>query len=134
MEFQRPNYNASEATTTLLKSYRARRENFHAFNDYDRAMAHMRHSVGTNIAILGEPLKGIAEKLFDVTDKGYFLFQVCEWKLDYLAEALIHAIDVKNPIALANNTRGLIEHLAALFALIKELERLERALRGQPRP
>ena len=131
MEFHQPGYNATEAATILLNAYRERRESFHALNDYDKAMAHMRHSVGAKIATLGEPLKGIAAKLFDVTDKGFFLFQVCEWKLDYLAAALIHAIDAKNPLALANNTRGLVEHLAALVAVIKELERLEHALRGQ---
>ena len=57
--------------------------------------------------------------------------KVCGWKIDYIAEALIHSIEAKNPISLANNTRALIEHLAALVATVKELQKLLAKLRGQ---
>lgn len=124
-------YNAAEAATILLRDYRERRQAFHAFDDYDKAMSNMRHTASAKIDKLDEPLKTIATKLFSITDKGFFLFQVCEWKLDYLAEALIHAIDAKNPLALANNARALVEHLAALVAIVEELELLEISLRGQ---
>lgn len=36
-----------------------------------------------------------------------------------------------NPIALANNTRALVEHLDALVAVAKELDRLAQAVHGQ---
>ena len=124
-------YNATEAATILLKDYRERRQAFHAFDDYDRAMSDMRHTTSARIHGLNEPLKTIAARLLSITDKAFFLFQVCEWKLDYLAEALIHAIDAKNPLALANNARALVEHLAALAAIVQELERLEDGLLGQ---
>lgn len=124
-------YNATESATILLKAYRERRQGFHSFDDYDQRMAHMRSSATAKIAKLDEPLKTIASRLFNVTDKGFFLLEVCEWKLDYLAEALLQSIDAKNPLGLANNARALVEHLAALVALIKELERLEGSLRGQ---
>jgi hypothetical protein len=99
------NYNAAEAATILLKDYRGRRRAFRAFDDYDKAMAHMRNNASARIEKLDEPLKTIATRLFSITDKGFFLFQICEWKLDYLAEALIHAIEAKNPLALAINAR-----------------------------
>ena len=126
-----PCYDAAESATLLLRAYRERRQGFHLFDDYDKTMARVRASASARIATLDDPLKAIASRLFDVADKGFFLLQVCEWKLDYLAEAIVHAIDAKNPIALANNTRGLVEHLAALITLIKEFERLEERLRGQ---
>jgi|GEM_PF-1173971 len=124
-------YNATEAVAILLRDYRERRQAFHAFDDYDKAMSDMRQTASTKIDRLDEPLKTIASRLFSITDKGFFLFQVCEWKLDYLAEALIHAIQAKNPLALANNARSLVEHLAALVAIVEELEQLEINLRGQ---
>lgn len=127
-------YNAAEAATILLKNYKERRQVFHAFNNYDKSMDTMRSSAGSKIAKLEEPLKRIASRLFDVMDKGFFLFRVCEWKLDYFAEALLHAIEAKNPLSLASNARGLVEHLAALVALIQELEKLERSLQGKKMP
>src|SRR6266581_4585076 len=131
MADSRLDYNATEAVTILLKDYRERRQEFHAFDDYDKAMAQMQDTGRAKIEKLNEPLKTLASRLFSATDKGFFLFHVCEWKLDYLAEALIHAIEAKNPLALANNARALVEHLAALVAIVKELERLEKNLRGQ---
>jgi len=131
MADNQPDYNAAEAATILLKDYRERRQPFHGLDDYDKAMTHMRNTASAKIEKLDEPLKTIATRLFSTTDKGFFLFQVCEWKLDYLAEALIHAIDAKNPLALAINTRALVEHLAALVAIAEELEQLESSLRGQ---
>ena len=76
-------------------------------------------------------MKSIASRLFLIADKSFFLFQVCAWKIDYLAEALIHSIEAKNPIALANNVRALVEHVAALVAITKELEKLIQRLQGQ---
>lgn len=125
------NFNATEAASVLLRDFRERRLAFHAFDEYDNAMAQMRTSASGKIDELQEPLKSIASRLFSITDKGFFLFQVCEWKLDYLAEALIHAIEAKNPISLANNARALVEHLAALVAIAKELEKLQERLHGQ---
>lgn len=125
------NYNATEAAIVLLNDYRQRRQEFHAFDDYDQAMKQMRKSASGKIEALKEPLKSIASRLFSITDKGFFLFQVCELKLDYIAEAIIHAIEAKNPIALANSARALVEHLAALIATVKELEKLQERLHGQ---
>lgn len=131
MADNQPDYNAAEAATILLKDFRERRQAFHALDDYDKAMTRMRNTASVKIEKLDEPLKTIATRLFSTTEKGFFLCQVCEWKLDYLAEALIYAIDAKNPLALANNTRALVEHLAALVAIVEELEKLENSLRGQ---
>lgn len=104
------NYNATEAAIALLRDFRARRLLFHAFDQYDEAMKQMRTSASEKIETLDDPLKSIASRLFSITDKGFYLFQVCEWKLDYLAESLIHAIEAKNPLSLANNARALVEH------------------------
>jgi hypothetical protein len=124
-------HTAAEGAAILLRDYRERRKAFHALDDYDKAMSDMRRTASAKIDKLGEPLKTVAARLFSVTDRGFLLFQVCGWKLDYLAEALIHAMDVKNPLALANNARALMEHLAVLVAIVEELEELEVSLRGQ---
>ncbi|SDO86800.1 hypothetical protein SAMN04487957_1145 [Halomonas shengliensis] len=125
------NFNAAENAILLLKDFRERRAAFQAFDEYDKAMSQMRTNATEKIDKLEEPLKSIAFRLFSIADKGFFLFQVCEWKIDYLCEALIHAIEAKNPISLANNARALVEHLATLVAIAKELEKLQERLRGQ---
>jgi hypothetical protein len=124
-------FNATQAAIILLNDYRQRRQKFRVYDDYDQTMKQMRDSASENIEALEEPLKTIASRLFSIADQGFFLFQVCEWKIDYIAEALIHSIEAKNPIALANNTRALIEHMAALVAIVKELQKLLAKLRGQ---
>jgi len=127
-----PEDTASPATLIgLLREFRADRDKFHVFDDYDASMARMRTTVSEQIEKLRDPLKSVASRLFMVTDRGFFLLHVAEWKIDYLAEALIHAIEVNNPIALANNTRGVVEHIAAMVAVLRELETLETTLRGK---
>jgi len=131
MEDSCTGFNAAQAAIIVLNDYRQRRQEFRAYDDYDQAMKQMRESSSGKIEALEEPLKSIASRLFSIADQGFFLFQVCEWKIDYIAEALIHSIEAKNPISLANNTRALIEHLAALVATVKELQKLLAKLRGQ---
>lgn len=76
-------YDASQAAIILLKDYRERRQEFHAFDDYDAVMTHMRENAAEKIEKLDEPLKTIASSLFSAADKEFFLFQVYEWKIDY---------------------------------------------------
>ncbi len=94
-------------------------------------MSQFRGTVSAESQKLPEPLRTIATRLFLIADSGFFLFHVCAWKIDYLAETLIHAIDANNPIALANNTRALVEHIAALIAVSDELEALANRLPGK---
>lgn len=124
-------YNAAQAAIILLNDFRQRRRDFHVFDEYDQTMKQMRENASEKIEGLNQPLKSIASRLFSIADQGLFLFQVCGWKLDYICEALIHSIEAKNPIALANNVRALVEHLAAFVAIVKELEKLIMKLRGQ---
>ena len=116
-------FNAAQNAIILLNDYRKRRQEFRVYDDYDQTMKEMREGASAKIEALEEPLKSIASRLFSIADQGFFLYQVCGWKIDYIAEALIHSIEAKNPISLANNTRALIEHLAALVATVKELQK-----------
>lgn len=115
----------------LLEKYCERREEFRQFDEYDAVMAQARAVVAHKVDLLREPLKGIAARLFNIQDQGFFLLQVCEWKIAYIADALIHAINTGNSLALANNTRALIEHLGGLVAVARQLDRLGRELRGK---
>jgi len=123
--------NTADEVIRLLKDYRERREKFRISDEYDEAMAGMRGSARSKIEKLDEPLKKIASRLFDIIDRGFFLYQVCDWKLDYLAAASIQSIESKNPLALANCVRALLEHLAAMLALVEKLKILEKGIHGQ---
>lgn len=124
-------YSATEAATLLLIEYREHRQTFRVFDDFENAMTQMRESAERGLCDLDEPLKTVAERLLKICNDGFFLVQVCEWKISYIAEALVHSIERQNPISLANNARALIEHVAALVFIFESLEKLRANLAGQ---
>ena len=124
-------YTAAEAATLLLRDYREHREKFRVFDDFEKTMAPMRESAEKGLCNAGEPLKTVAERLLKICNDGFFLIQVGEWKINYIAEALLYSIERQNPISLANNTRALIEHVAALVFVFESLEKLCASLAGQ---
>jgi hypothetical protein len=95
---------APEAATLLLREYCEHREHFRVFDDFDNAMARMQSSVDKSLEQSREPLKTVAERLFKLSRDGFFLVQVCEWKITYITDALLHAIETRNHLSLANNT------------------------------
>ncbi|HXV84922.1 MAG TPA: hypothetical protein VEG60_34180 [Candidatus Binatia bacterium] len=122
---------ASEAATFLLREYCDHREHFRMFDDFESAMTAMQTSVDRNLDRTKEPLKVFAQRLFKISRDAFFLIQVCEWKITYIAQALLHAIQTRNHVSLANNTRALIEHVAALVFVLDSLGKLRNSLQGQ---
>jgi hypothetical protein len=131
MNHQQKSSGPGESAAILLREFREHREQFHVLYDFDDAMSGMRQSVEERLGIVSGPLKTVAERLFKISRDGFFLIQVCELKISYIAEALLHSITVENPLSLASNTRGLIEHLAALMLVVQTMEKLGEALEGQ---
>ncbi|MGE0086033.1 MAG: hypothetical protein AB7S75_16615 [Desulfococcaceae bacterium] len=125
------NYTATEALELLLTDFRERRKNFSFLCNYDDSMMKMRKNYQQKINQISEPLKFIAEELFEIADQSFFLFQLIEWKIDFLAEGLLHAIQSKNPLSLANNARALVEHIASISGIGYEINQLENSLLGQ---
>lgn len=118
--------NEKETLRLLLNNYIERKQEFAILNDYDSSMQSLRSEYAIKMSTLIDPLKSIAEKLFEISDKSHFLFIVIEWKIDHIVSALIHAIDTQNPISLANNARALLEHVSSIVGLGKELMKLEK--------
>lgn len=125
------NPTATEALVLLLNDFRERKKKFTAICDYDGSMKQMREKFNQQIETISNPLREVAKKLFEIADQSFFLIQVVEWKIDYLADALIHAIKSENPISLANNARALVEHVATLAGIGSEIDCLEESLKGQ---
>lgn len=94
-------------------------------------MERSRNALTTRSKGADDRVRVVADRLFKVTEQGMFLYEVYQWKIDYIAEALIHAIQTGNPISLANNARALVEHVAALVLVLRELEMLEERLHRQ---
>ena len=124
------NYTATEALE-LLCDFRDRKKSFSAFFNYDDSMKQMRQRYHQKMESISDPLKAVAKELVEIADQSFFLLQVVEWKIDYLAEALLYAIRSKNPLSLANNARALVEHIASISNLGAELSHLEESLKGQ---
>ena len=121
----------TEALTRILREFREERNQFKVFEDFDLAISGMQESVDRDLATTPEPLRTIASRLFRIARDECFLIQVCEWKIHYVADALLHAIESHNPVSLANNARALIEHFAALTFIAVSCENLVTALDGQ---
>jgi len=115
----------------LLREYCEHREHFRVFEDFDAAMAAMQASIDKNLDQTAEPLKSVAQRLFKISRDAFFLIEVCEWKITYIAKALLHTIETRNHLSLANNTRALIEHVAALVFILDSLGKLRNSLQGQ---
>ena len=94
-------------------------------------MSGTHESIDRGLARTAEPLKTVVQRLFKICNDGFFLVQVCEWKISYIADALLHAIESQNPVSLANNSRALIEHIAALTFVAETLDKLGASLEGQ---
>jgi hypothetical protein len=122
---------APEAAMLLLREYCEHREHFRMFDDFEAAMTTMQASVDKNLDRTREPLKTVSQRLFKISRNAFFLIQVCEWKITYIAQALLHAIETRNHLSLANNTRALIEHVAALVFVLDSLGKLRNSLKGQ---
>lgn len=120
-----------ERAAHVLREYCDHREHFRIFDDFDSAMAAMQRAVDRSLDQTSEPLKTVAQRLFKITRDALFLIQVCEWKITFVAKAISHAIDTHNPLSLANNTRALIEHVAALVFILAALGKLRKSLAGQ---
>src|SRR6266540_3237423 len=100
--------NATDTAASLLREYKEHREKFRIFDDFEQATSKLRESVERGIETTPEPLKTVTNRVFRICLDGFFLIQVCEWKINYIAEALLHSIETRNPISLASNARGLI--------------------------
>ncbi|MEZ5326650.1 MAG: hypothetical protein R3F19_16505 [Verrucomicrobiales bacterium] len=124
-------YTAKEGLMILVRDFRDRQQKFEYLNDYDAAMQNARERNLEKSAGLQEPLKSIAQKIFDICDQTHFFFHVLHWKIDYLAEGLEHALKVENPMSLANNARSLVEHIATFSTVGQRIAKLESDLEGQ---
>ncbi len=124
-------HSTTESLTRILREFREERIQFKVFDDFDRAMSAPQESVDRNLETTLEPLKTVASRLYRIARDECFLIQVCEWKINYVADALLHAIESKNPVSLANNARALIEHVAAFTFVAVSCESLVTVLDGQ---
>lgn len=125
------NNTAAKNLIRKLDEFRRNQSKFKVFDKYDEVTGTAQSGAEEKIKLLDEPLRSVATRLFHISSEATFLVLVAKWKIDFLAEALIHAIEVKNPVSLANDTRALLEHLAALEAVVKEIDKLRKDLRNK---
>ena len=76
-------------------------------------------------------LYALALRLTKCGHDGYFVIRVCLHKISQLVQALCRAIEDNNAISLANNTRALVEHAAALAYVGQKMIDLISGLGGQ---
>ena len=124
-------YTAKEGLMILIKGFLDTQQGSEPFGDYDATMKALRERHQESMAYVEEPLTGIANHLFEVSDQAHFVFQVLNWKIYYLAKGLGHAIETENPMTLAINARSLLEHIATCSSVGRRIQKLESDLDGQ---
>jgi len=73
MSVETTQYTAPEAAMLLLREYREHRNQFRFLDDFDQAMSRMDDSVSKGLQLTREPLRTIAQRLFNVSKNGFFL-------------------------------------------------------------
>jgi hypothetical protein len=119
-----------EATRQALENYRqGANATFAPLNDF---AARLQDAEPDFSAAKADPeVAQIAHRIWNTAKDFSFLYRVAELKMDWIAQALLDGLRAENPLSIANTTRALLEHLAALNFLVTRARRLLDGLQGQ---
>lgn len=73
----------------------------------------------------------VAKNLLTISYDALFVHEVCGWKLLHLVRALAHAIESDNPVSIANNSRAMLEQVAAIAMVNSIVDKLLSDLENQ---
>lgn len=76
-------------------------------------------------------LAEVAKSLLTISYNALFVHEVCGWKLLHLVRAQAHAIESDNAVAIANNSRAIMEQVAAIAMVSRILGKLVSDLENQ---
>ncbi|OBU15005.1 hypothetical protein AYY20_20590 [Photobacterium aquimaris] len=77
------------------------------------------------------PLNVLSVRVYNIAEHTAFCMGLYNYKFYLLAKSVIAAINDNNPLSLANNTRSLVEQIAAITYLIESIEKMMSNLKDQ---
>jgi hypothetical protein len=100
-------------------------------DDFSEKFSERRKLFESLDAHMPQDLKEIAIAFEDIIEKFLFVTLVNRRKIDGIVSLLIFSINSKNPIALAQGVRALVEHACILCMVAYEIEKLKVGIKGQ---
>jgi len=120
-----------ELTLLAIEKYKEDEATKKAGNDAFEKFREAEEELAKNLEGVTPELKELAIRIDRCSRHGFFVIRVAELKILYLLRALKHDLEDRNPLSLASNTRGLVEHTAAMSYAGSALEQLLKALDNQ---
>lgn len=117
--------------TKKLKDFSEASTRLSVLDDFSKKFSERRKMFASLDAQMPQDFKEIAISFEDVVEKFLFVTLVNRRKIDGIVGLLLFSLDSKNPIALAQGIRALLEHACILCMVAYEIEKLKTGLNGQ---
>ncbi len=118
-------------TLKAIKRYERDESRKKVANDIFEKAKEAKQDLEKNLQGVDEGLRELGIRIDQCSRHGFFVIRVAELKILYLLRALKHDLKDRNPLSLASNTRGLVEHTAAMAYAGNALEQLLEGLENQ---
>ncbi|MEH0761958.1 hypothetical protein H4F20_20040 [Vibrio sp. 16] len=120
-----------EKTVDLLGSFIKHYESNDFYREHEKNYSEISKLVSEKARKLSAPLNVQSVKLYNIAENVAFCVGLYEYKFYMLAKSIVSAINERNTLSLANNTRSLLEQLASITYLISEIEKMRESLKDQ---
>lgn len=123
--------NIQKKTIGLLNSFINHYESNYFHKNHEENFSELSSLVTNKSKKLPSPLNDFSVRLYNIAEHTSFCIGLYDYKFYLLAKSIITAINENNPLSLANNTRSLIEQLAAISYLMDAIEKMILNLKDQ---
>lgn len=107
-----------DTTEELLKNYIEDIGNNDGLRDHDKRFGEHSKTLDKKFQTLKPPLNVISKRLYKISKDTFYLVELFDYKIYLLARGVLHSIETRNPLTLANNTRAILEQMAVYYHCI----------------
>ncbi|EGR0761919.1 hypothetical protein ETS21_23785 [Vibrio parahaemolyticus] len=123
--------NIQEKTIGLLNDFINHYESNDFYKNHEENFSELSSLVTNKSKKSSPPLNVLSVRLYNIAEHTSFCIGLYDYKFYLLAKSVIAAINENNPLSLANNTRSLVEQLAAISYLMDAIEKMISNLKDQ---
>ncbi|MHA6609383.1 hypothetical protein [Photobacterium damselae] len=120
-----------EKTVSLLGEFITHYESNEFYKNHEENYSGISKLVKDKSKKLPAPLNVLSVKVYNIAEHTAFCMGLYNYKFYLLAKSVIAAINDNNPLSLANNTRSLVEQIAAITYLMESVEKMLSNLKDQ---
>ena len=120
-----------EKTVNLLSEFIIHYESNDFYKNHEENYSGLSKLVKDKSKKLTAPLNVLSVRVYNIAEHTAFCMGLYNYKFYLLAKSVIAAINDNNPLSLANNTRSLVEQIAAITYLMESVEKMMSNLKDQ---